>query len=78
MSPIKLTYNGNNFYALRKVTAPEVKFSIEDFFTKCDEIPWKLWIWSHLLKKSLMESFIFCAVGDFKLLATPKSKLLRP
>ena len=22
----------------------------------------KLWIWSHLLKKSLMENFIFCAV----------------
>ena len=22
-----------------------------------------LWIWSHLLKKSLMENFIFCAVG---------------
>ena len=23
---------------------------------------WKLWIWPHLLKKSLMENFIFCAV----------------
>ena len=22
----------------------------------------KLWIWSHLLKKSLVENFIFCAV----------------
>ena len=22
---------------------------------------WSFWIWSHLLKKSLMENFIFCA-----------------
>ena len=25
-------------------------------------ICWKLWIWSHLLKKSLMENFNFCVV----------------
>ena len=37
-------------------------FSIEDFFSKCDQIRRKLRIWSHLLKKSLMENFIFCAV----------------
>ena len=23
----------------------------------------KLWIWSHLLKKSFMENFIFCAIS---------------
>ena len=40
-----------------------MKFSINDFFSKCDQIPRKLRIWSHLLKKSLMESFIFCAVS---------------
>ena len=34
------------------------KFAIKDFFSKCDQIQ----IWSHLLKKSLMENFIFCAV----------------
>ena len=39
-----------------------IKFSIEDFFSKCYQIRWKLQIWSHLLKKQLMESFIFCAV----------------
>ena len=39
-----------------------MKFSIEDFFSKCDQIRRNLRIWSHLLKKSLMESFIFCAV----------------
>ena len=24
---------------------------MKDFFSKCDQIPRKLWIWSHLLKK---------------------------
>ena len=43
-------------------TAQKTKFSIKDFFSKCDKIRWKLRIWSHLLKKSLMENFIFCAV----------------
>ena len=40
----------------------KMKLSIKDFFSKCDQIRMKLWIWSHLLKKSLMENFIFCAV----------------
>ena len=39
-----------------------MKFSIKDFFRKCDEIRRKLRIWSHLLKKSLIENFIFCVV----------------
>ena len=39
-----------------------MKFSIKDFFSKCDEIRSFLRIWSHLLKKSLTENFIFCAV----------------
>ena len=39
-----------------------MKFSINDFFSKCDQIFRKLRIWSHLLKKCLMKSFIFCAV----------------
>ena len=43
-------------------TAQEMKFSIRDFFSKCDQIGNYLWIWSHLLKKSLIENFIFCAV----------------
>ena len=41
----------------------KMKFSINDFFSKCDQIPRKLGIWSHLLNKSLMENFIFCAVN---------------
>ena len=39
-----------------------MKFSIKDFLSKCDQIRSLLQIWSHLLKKSLMENFIFCAV----------------
>ena len=39
-------------------TAQKMKFSIKYFLSKCDQIC----IWSHLLKKSLMENFIFCAV----------------
>ena len=42
---------------------PAQKFFIKDFFGKCDQIPRKLRIWSHLLKKSLMESFIFFCSG---------------
>ena len=40
------------------------KFSIKDFFSKYDQIHSFLRIWSHLLKKSLMENSIFCAVPD--------------
>ena len=37
-----------------------MKFSIKDFFNKCDiKCDSK---WSHLLRKSLMENFIFRAV----------------
>ena len=44
--------------------AQKMKFFIEDFFSKCDQIRRKLRIWSHLLKKCLMKNFIFCAVLD--------------
>ena len=44
-------------------TAQKMKFSIKDFFSKCDQIRMKRRSWSHLLKKSLMENFIFCAVS---------------
>ena len=35
---------------------------MKDFFSKCDQIRSFLQIWSNLLKKSLTENFIFCAV----------------
>ena len=43
-------------------TVQKIKFSIKDFFSKCDQTRSFLRVWSHLLKKSLMENFIFCAV----------------
>ena len=44
-------------------TTLKMKFSIKNFFSKCDQIRKFLRIWSHLLKKFLMENFIFlCSV----------------
>ena len=44
-------------------TAQKMKFSIKDFFSKCDQIRSFLQIWLHLPKKSLMKNFIFRAVS---------------
>ena len=41
----------------------KMKFSIMNFFRKCDQIHRNLQIWSQLLKKPLMENFFFCAVS---------------
>ena len=45
----------------QRYNAQKMKFTIKDFFSKCDEIRSFHRIWSYLLKKSLMENFIFCA-----------------
>ena len=42
------------------ITAQQMMFSIKDLFGKS-----ALWIWSHLLKKSLIEKFMFCAMYVF-------------
>ena len=47
---------------LTGVSAQKNKFCIKDFFSKCNQICSFLRIWSDLLKKSLMDNFIFCAV----------------
>ena len=39
-----------------------MNFFIKDFFSECDQIRMFLRIWSHLLKKSLMENIMFCTV----------------
>ena len=44
-------------------TAQKQKFSLKYYFSKCDQIRSFLRIWSHLLKKSLMKNFIFCAMS---------------
>ena len=43
------------------LTAQKEKFSIKTFFSKYDQIRRKLWIWSHLLKKSFTENYFFFA-----------------
>ena len=47
-------------------TEQKMKFPIKDFFRKCDQIRSFLRIWSHLLKKSLTENFIFSEVDMFQ------------
>ena len=46
-------------FAQLLIFAQNMKFCIKDFFSKCSQIRRKLRIWSHLLKKSFMENFIF-------------------
>ena len=50
-----------NMNVFADITAQKMKFSIKDFCSKCDHIGRTLQIWLNLLKKSLMENFIFCA-----------------
>ena len=51
-----------NPFTTNYFNAHKLKFAIKDLFSKYDQIRNFLWIWSHLLNKSLMENFIFCAV----------------
>ena len=44
-------------------TTQKMKFPIKGFFSKCDQIRSFLRICSQILKKSLIENFIFCAVS---------------
>ena len=47
---------------MMKCYCTKMKFPVKDFFSKYDQIRSFLLIWPHLLKKSLMENFIFCVV----------------
>ena len=51
------------------IAAQKMKFCLKNFFSKCEQICSFLRIWSHLLKKSLMEDSISCAVFIAKLFA---------
>ena len=53
----------HSFQMTKPLTTQKMKFSIKDFFSKCDQIRNFLRIWSHFLKKSVMGNFIFCAVA---------------
>ena len=60
-------FGGHRYCGSREImflvsqTPQKMKFSIKIFFSKCDQIHSFLLIWSHLMKKSLMENF-FCTV----------------
>ena len=54
-------------------TAQKMNLSIKDFVSKCNQIRTFVWIWSHLLKKSLMKNFIFCTVMISFCLLLPSS-----
>ena len=47
---------------MKYVILQKMKLSIKDFSSKCNQIRSSLRISSHLMEKSLMENFIFCAV----------------
>ena len=53
-----------------------MKFTIKDLFSKCDQIRRKLQIWSHLLKKFLIENLViyFIKFDDPKFWPTEKSE----
>ena len=56
------------------ITAQKMKFSVKDFFSKCDHICSFLRIWSHLLNKSLIENFILWAVNCLQILYNNSQK----
>ena len=58
-----LYWRQNQYIYAHMHNAEKMKFSIKDFFIKCNQIRRKLRIWSHLRKKSLMENFIFCKLA---------------
>ena len=58
-----LSWNKNHFLSflkgshlpkIVKGTAQKVKFSMKDFFSKCDQIRGFLWIWSHLFTEEIL------------------------
>ena len=57
-----LDYHFGAFQDLSIFTAQKMIFSLKDFFSKYDQFHEKLSIWSHLLRKSLTENFIFCGM----------------
>ena len=62
----QLSFQPHNHQSVTEVSwnqhCTKNEVSNKGFFSNCDQIGRKLWIWSHLLKNSLVENFIFCAV----------------
>ena len=58
----ELPLSDNSKLDQQALNLQKMKFSVKDFFSKCDRIHKKLRIWSYLLNKSFMDNFIFCSV----------------
>ena len=56
-------------FETKKNDAQKMKFSFKASFSKCEQIRRWLWIFSHLLKKSLTVDFIFHAAMSIILAA---------
>ena len=65
-TPLKFTWEWTILWIT--ITAQKMTFSIKDFFGKWEQIRSFLRICSHLIKKSLMENVIFCAVNGYLIL----------
>ena len=70
----RLTFNAFCTILGVAYTAQKTKFSIKDFFSKCDQICRKMRIWSHLLEKSVIEN-LFLRSDSSMLRRTPTEKL---
>ena len=64
----------NIFLSLALFTAQKMKFSIEDYFSKSDQIGSFLWIWLHLLPEILNGKLHFLC-SDCKILTHPNGNL---
>ena len=62
---------------MRTYTAQKMKFSIKVFFSKCDQICSFLWIWSHLMKKSLTKFSFFAQLGTQTLVTWTLDRKMR-
>ena len=51
-----------NIAPVPSFTAQKMKFPVQGFFSECERIHSFLWKKTHLLKKSLRQNFILCAV----------------
>ena len=65
-----LIWDDSDVFLIVSLTAQKMKFSKEDFFSKCGQICRFLRVWSYLVKKSFMENFIFCAACNYKTTTT--------
>ena len=66
--------NSVEMFEVSRAAAQKLKFLIKEFFSTCDQIHRKLRIWLHLLRTSLMKTFIFCVVAYLSRICEKKEK----